>query len=61
MNENDIADANDTALGLFLIDLLHLKPTFTGRVPTTWGDKTPMGLARTLRRVLTEKQPNTGE
>lgn len=32
---------------------LHVKPN--GRVDTTGGDKTPIGLARTMRRILDMK------
>ncbi len=42
------------AIGLELIDLLHLKVKQNGRVDTSGGDKTPEGLGRTVARVIEE-------
>lgn len=51
------ADKADHALGLELIDVMHLRRSrIDGRVPTAWGSKTPCGLARTIRRIV-EMQP----
>lgn len=47
-------DNEDTSIGLSLIAILQLKVKPNGRVDTKWGDKTPMGLARTVKRILEE-------
>jgi hypothetical protein len=43
-----MTDTEATKLGLDLIELLQLKLKNTGRVKTSWGDKTPAGLARSV-------------
>ena len=51
----DAVDARDTAIGEEIARVLQLKKDrSTGRYNTAWGDKTAMGLARTLRRVFDE-------
>lgn len=47
-SQDDIA----TKSGNKLIELLNLKVEKNGRVKTSWGDKTPAGLARTVKRTL---------
>jgi len=49
-------DAADARMGALIAELLHLKRDAQGRWPTAWGNKTDIGLARTLRRVLEEGQ-----
>ena len=44
----------NTLLGLQLIEVLQLKIKPNGRVDTRWGDKTPLGLALTVRRLIEE-------
>ena len=39
-------------VGNDLINLLHLKVKMNGRVNTSYGDKTPLGLAITVQRVV---------
>jgi hypothetical protein len=46
--EDDVA----TKVGKNIIELLNLKVKKNGRVDTAWGDKTPAGLARTVKRAL---------
>lgn len=47
------ADLADTAIGNNIIELLGLRvDRASGRVETSWGTKTPMGLARTMRRIM---------
>jgi len=41
-------------LGLRVIELLALKQKGNTRVDTTWGEKTPMGLGLTIRRLVKE-------
>jgi len=50
-------DAQDTATGLKLAELLRLKMGSDGRYNTDWGTKTPMGLARCVQRIV---QPDNG-
>ncbi len=45
---------DNTSLGLLLIKILHLKVKRNGRVDTQWGDKTPLGLSLTIRRLIEE-------
>jgi len=40
------------AIGESLINMLNLKVKKNGRVDTSWGDKTPLGLALSVKRVL---------
>ena len=56
MKTNEIGDTSDqidTAIGNKLIEMMQLKKE-NGRVNTEWGTKSPMGLARTVRRILAE-------
>ena len=46
------AMAEDHNIGVNLVALLNLKLKPNGRVDTAWGDKTPVGLARTVRRIM---------
>jgi len=48
-----------TAAGLRIIELLGLKQKGNGRVDTSGGDKSPVGLARTLRRELDRAEPGS--
>jgi len=54
MTTTQDTDKADARLGALIADLLHLKRDAQGRWPTAWGNKTDVGLARTLRRVLEE-------
>ena len=47
-------DNSGHELGLKLIEILQLKVKSNGRVETTWGDKTPPGLALTVKRIMSE-------
>lgn len=47
-------DAEYTEIGNKLIELLDLKVKSNGRVDTAGGDKTPLGLAKTVQRVFDE-------
>ena len=48
----DLDSRRDHLIGVNLIGLLDLKIKRNGRVDTAWGDKTPVGLARTVRRIM---------
>ncbi len=54
-----IDEAEETKRGEALIDILYLRPIRSGpdygRVPTTWGTKTPIGLFRTVKRIIEGK------
>lgn len=39
-------------IGLKLIEVLGLKVKANGRVDTSIGDKTPMGLTRTIKSII---------
>ena len=45
------------SIGLEVIELLGLKVKENGRVDTSGGDKTPVGLALTLKRIFDEAKP----
>ena len=50
-----MADIVDHKVGEEIITLLGLKNSGkTGRVNTAWGDKSPCGLARTIRALFDE-------
>ena len=49
---DDVAAAQ---LGKELAVLLNLKQTKNGRYDTTYGDKTPLGLFRTIERITNER------
>lgn len=53
LNLSDDSDAAE--IGNKLMDLLSLKRMKSGRVNTTWGDKTSAGLARSVQRLFFEK------
>ena len=40
--------------GELLIEVLALRKKSNGRVDTTWGDKTALGLYHTLKRIIDE-------
>ena len=52
-----MCDKEKEKLGNALIELLHLKVKSNGRVDTTWGDKTPIGLAATVTRIVSLINP----
>ena len=54
---NTMDDTVATTVGNQIIELLSLPVKKNGRVDTTWGDKTPAGLARTIDRVLADLVP----
>ena len=45
-------DLRAQKIGEALIEILNLKVKKNGRVNTSWGDKSPAGLARVVERVL---------
>ncbi len=51
-----IATDRMRAIGDEIIEMLHLKVKSNGRVDTTWGDKTPLGLYLTLQRMMGEEK-----
>lgn len=55
-DENVISEEMEAARGSMLIEMLDLKPDpeNPGRVFTTWGTKTPLGLYRTVKRIIEE-------
>jgi hypothetical protein len=52
IEERATKDSEDHNIGVNLIALLGLKLKSNGRVDTKWGDKTPKGLARTVRSIM---------
>lgn len=42
-------------IGQEIADMLMLRKTNNGRYETTWGDKTPLGLYLTLKRIIEEE------
>lgn len=48
---------SDEELGNNLVQVLQLNPNKMGRYNTSWGDRTAVGLARTIRRVLDGESP----
>ena len=48
-------------LGREIIAFLSLRVKRNGRVDTTWGDKSPEGLARTLQRIINTADQAEGE
>jgi hypothetical protein len=48
-------NAEDLDIGNKLIEVLQLKLKPNGRVDTTWGDKTPIGLVQVVKRIIQEK------
>lgn len=57
MTEGKLSTNTDKLLGEDLISMLSLKVKKNGRVDTSWGDKTPMGIGATVRRVVNESAP----
>lgn len=53
----DKANPEEKAMGLKLAQILMLKPNKMKRYNTTWGDKTPIGLIRTVRNILDGGSP----
>ena len=51
--------ARNEEIGRKLIEVLGLRVKANGRVDTAWGDKTPRGLAATVRRVIAESGEET--
>ncbi len=45
---------NDKIKGSKIIEFLSLKVKKNGRVDTSWGDKTPLGLLLSLERIIKE-------
>ncbi len=43
---------NSHLIGLALVELFGLKKLSNGLYYTSWGDKTPMGLALCVKRVI---------
>lgn len=50
--EESLYNGDNERLGNALIELLGLKVKPNKRVDTSWGDKTPMGLGATVRRLM---------
>lgn len=50
----------DEELGFFIIGWLELRVKRNGRVNTTWGDKTPLGLAKSIKRIVNDSPPTPG-
>jgi hypothetical protein len=48
-------NSEDLNIGNKLIEVLQLKVKQNGRVDTTWGDKTPVGIAQVVKRIIQEK------
>jgi hypothetical protein len=46
------AEKAQNEIGEKLIEVLQLKKKPNGRVDTTWGDKTPLGLYLTVQAVI---------
>lgn len=55
LNSDNPEEAEDFNIGNKLIEILQLKLKRNGRVETTWGDKTPIGLAKVVKRIIQEK------
>lgn len=47
-----LTDEQKTEIGQRLIELLSLKVKSNGRVDTSVGDKTPLGLFKTVKRFI---------
>jgi len=58
--EREMDSLRAQKIGEALIEILGLKVNRKGRVKTSWGDKSPEGLAQTVERILTwtEAGPN---
>ena len=50
-----MTDAQAQTVGEQLIALLDLRVKTNGRVDTAGGDKTPIGLARTVKRAIDDE------
>ena len=51
-------DEKATRIGLKIMELLFLELNSQGRVDTDGGDKTPLGLALTIKRIFEEEEEN---
>lgn len=49
-------DDRQAEIGAKLIETLGLHTKTNGRVNTTWGDKTPLGLYLTVKRIIEENE-----
>jgi hypothetical protein len=47
-------EIEQSKIGETLIEVLGLRVKSNGRVNTTWGDKTPLGLYLTVQRIIDE-------
>ena len=47
-----MSDEQAQKLGEQLIEVLQLKVKSNGRVDTSWGDKTPIGLGKTVEQIV---------
>ena len=54
MNDQHLGEEKEYKIGLSIIKLLGLQVKENGRVDTTIGDKTPLGLTRTIQRIIEE-------
>jgi hypothetical protein len=55
INEEDAperTEAEETRRGELLAEVLELRRKANGRVDTAWGDKTPLGLFKTVSRII---------
>jgi hypothetical protein len=55
-NEDQVSEDIEEARGALLIEVLNLQPDpeNPSRVFTTWGNKTKLGLYRTVKRIIEE-------
>lgn len=53
-------DVNNIELGLRIVDLLGIRVNKNGRINTSWGDKTHLGLALTIKRVIEDHESERG-
>lgn len=50
----DLTEEQEKKIGEEIIELLDLKIKKNGRVNTSFGDKTPLGLGRVILRIIEE-------
>lgn len=50
-----MADKEATAVGCRIAELLKLNLSKDGKYETSWGSKTPAGLARCVERIIKEE------
>lgn len=48
----EIDETEETRRGQLLVDVLHLHRAERGRYHTQWGTKTPLGIYRTVKRIV---------